>query len=188
MDGRPASSREVILFSCKFPRHPEHRTLDAPQAAQITVDGVPIAVAYYRRNGLDEIALSIQRDVDGNEMIKAPDGKVFSIRNEAFEGLLEQFSIEGNRVVLVGWAADQKRKVQSSVFALFLGEKCLGVARPTNRPDLANYFGDSQMDKIGFIVELPLSSLKGKSFRQFRILALTADGLAGDVCLQKAND
>ena len=88
----------------------------------------------------------------------------------------------------MGWAADQKRKVQSSVFALFLGEKCLGVARPTNRPDLANYFGDSQMDKIGFIVELPLSSLKGKSFRQFRILALTADGLAGDVCLQKAND
>ena len=187
VDGQPPQGRPYY-FLTNFRWHPEHRTVDAPQAAQITVDGVPIAVAYYRRNGLDEVALSIQRDVDGNEMIKAPDGKVFSIRNEAFEGLLEQFSIEGNRVVLVGWGADQKRKVPPSDFALFLGDKCLGVVRPTNRPDLANYFGDPQMDKIGFAVELPLSSLKGKPFRQFRILALTADWLAGDVSIQKAND
>ena len=82
---------------------------------------------------------------------------------------------------MVGWAADQSRQIPPFGFAIFVGESCVGFVKPQDRPDVADFFKNPKMTKTGLFIKIPLSMLRGKSFSDFRGMAMTEDGLVGEL-------
>lgn len=94
------------------------------------------------------------------DYIVTPEGTVSIVRG-TLEGHLDILKKEGGSVIIAGWAADLKKKTPVDGVLIFEGNKFVAFASAdTDRPDVGKAFGSDRLMKSGFILTLPVESIK----------------------------
>jgi hypothetical protein len=90
-----------------------------------------------------------------------PPERKFSVKTGVAKGYVDSAQVEGDTIVLTGWAASIDLSTPATFVAGKVAGKTVAEAVPAiERADVAAYYGKAGLKHSGFELRIPLSSLK----------------------------
>jgi hypothetical protein len=85
----------------------------------------------------------------------------FTVKKGAVRGYVDSAKVEGNTVLLTGWAASSDlSQVAEQAVAQVGGETVVEAVPAVERADVAAYYGKPALKHSGFLLRIPLSALE----------------------------
>lgn len=85
----------------------------------------------------------------------------FTVNNGAVKGYVDSAKVEGQEVLLTGWAASNNLSQAAEQGVAEVNGKVVAEAAPTmERADVAAYYGKPALKHSGFLLRIPVSALE----------------------------
>jgi hypothetical protein len=98
---------------------------------------------------------------DTTKAQEPPPARQFSVKTGVTKGYVDSAQVEGDTIVLTGWAAAVDLSKPATFVAGKVGGKTVAEAVPAiERGDVAAYYGKAGLKHSGFELRVPLASLK----------------------------
>ena len=153
---------------------------------------VEVFIAYNNSNGQfdlihgkDQNQISYSLSLSDKILIRNSDSLYVKIIQGALSGSLDLAVSRDGHVLFAGWAADiKKSRLPDAIVAFINGEFFFSGKTGVNRPDVAKYYNDPDLQKAGFEFVVPFSIFKDKDNPEVRFFAIKG-GVASELYYPK---
>lgn len=149
---------------------------------------VEVFIAYNNSNGQfdlihgkDQNQISYTLSLSDKILIRNSDSLYVKIIQGALGGSLDLAVFRDGHVLFAGWAADiKKSRLPDTIVAFINGEFFFSGKTGVDRPDVAKYYNDPDLQKAGFEFVVPFSIFKDKDNPEVRFFAIKG-GVASEL-------